>query len=822
MKHFISSTCYELKQAYSSLKQKPLFVFSVVSTMGITLGALLCVLTLTYVILIKPLPYPEQGQLYVAKHKIVNAKKETQKVAFSYPGLLHLYQSKSAFEQAAMLYYDQEVIRYGNNQALFHSTYVTPEFHQMLASPIAVGRIFESSESLGSNNPVAMLSYNTWQQNFNGSADVLEQTIDIRGVSYRIIGVLAENFIEPELAEIGRKTQVWLPWDFNSESTESRQNFGNIKNNFHFIGRLPTRTSQNQAQQLLTPLVSKQWQAGFVAKYDFFQGWSVVMQVQSLQTELLGDNKSISIMLLAGVVGLILIASTNIANLFLARTAENQHKMAIQTVIGANKKHLFKGVLAETSLLMFLSIILALVIANIGFTIMQRYLSDTLPRISELSLNFITLSSAVLIALAFTLFFTKLSTRMINNNTLNTALQNSGKGSGLQVSKKARYVLVASQITLAITLVFANVSLLKDAIKTIYTPIGFVTNNISALTLNFFSNEVTSEENSQLILAEIMKKLDALPQVKSITQTSSPIDGYGVKALTRHANSVKYIPHFKRIDERYFAFIEQPLLQGKNITRTDRKENNNVLIINQAFATQLNADGNVIGMQLSSIGEPDFKIIGIVKDIIIPGQTAFGSDDITLAVPRAYAPNSLHEQNFMLKTKEHQSVNRQQLAKVISEVDPRYSVFSFTAVDNILTKKLFTVITTAVTTLALTLITLFLASIGLYGILSYSTQMRKFEIGTRMAIGAKRSDLIRLIIQDNSQAILLGIGISVLLITGLVLGFSEQLSQYLTWQLIPLFLVTLGLVSLISFAACYLPLRQYINKPAVYSLRGSE
>jgi len=411
---------------------------------------------------------------------------------------------------------------------------------------------------------------------------------------------------------------------------------------------------------------------------------------------------------------------------------------------------------------------------------------------------------------------------MINNNALNTALQNSGKGTGLQVSKKAHYVLIASQVALATALVFANVSLLKDAIKTIYTPIGFVTHNISTLTLNVHSTEDLSKENTQPILAEIMKKLEALPQVKAITQASSPLNGYGIKALTRHGNSVKYIPYFKRIDEGYFAFIEQPLLQGKNISREDRQENHNVLVINEAFAKQLKANGDVIGMKLSSIGEPDFKIIGIVKDIIIPGQTAFGSDDITLAVPRAYAPNSLHEQNFMLNIKENQSVNRQLLAKVITEVDPSYSVFSFTAVNDILTKKLFTVITTAITTSALTIITLSLASIGLYGIISYSTQMRRFEIGTRMAIGAKRGDLIRLIIKDNSKAILLGIGISILTLIALSLGFSEQLEQYLTWQLIPLFLVTLGLVSLISFAACYLPLRQYINKPAMYSLKGSE
>jgi len=826
MKHFVNSTLYstlyEVKQAYLSLKRKPLFVFSVVSTMGITLGALLCVLTLAYVMLIKPLPYPEHDRLFVAEHKIINAKKETQTVAFSYPGLVHLYKSKAVFEQSAMIYYGQDVIISHDNQPLVNTTYVTPEFHQVLASPIAVGRMFEASEALDTNNPVAMLSYNTWQQEFDGSADILKQKITLSGVSYRIIGVLAKNFAEPKLAKMGRETKVWLPWDFNPERTEVRQNFGNIKSNFKFIGQLTKGTTQSQAQQLLTPLVSEHWQKGFVAKYNFFQGWSVDMQVRSLQEVILGDRESIAIMLLAGVIGVVLIACANISNLFMSRTAEKQRQMAIQAAIGASRKRLFKGAFAETSLLMFMSIILALVVAKIGFTIMQLYLAGVLPRINELSFNLITLGSAVFLTLAFAFFFAKLSVRIINYNALNTALQSSAKGSGLQVSKKTRQVLIASQVALATVLVFANISLLKDAIKTINTPIGFVTNNISTLILSFSSTDLLSEEETKPIMAEIMKKLEALPQVESISQGSSPLDGFGIKALTKHTDNVKYIPHFKRIDQRYFTLIEQQLLQGENITIGDRRDNNNVMIINQAFAKQLKADGDVIGMQLSSIGEPDFKIIGIVKDITIPGQTAFGSDDMAATVPRSYAPNSLNEQQFMLKIKAGQSVSRQQLGKLLAEVDSRYAVLNFNAASDILTKSLFTEITTAVTTAVLASLVFLLAGIGLYGVLNYGTQLRRFELGTRMAIGSKRKHLVSLIIGDNIKAVLVGFIGSVLLFAFSYIVLREYIQPLLNWQVLPMILVTLVLIILLTLFACYWPLRQYINKPAIFTLRGIE
>jgi predicted permease len=812
---------YQLKQAFLSLKQKPGFVFSIVSTMGITLGALLCVLTLAYLLLIEPLPYPEQDRLFVAEHKVLGDKKETKTVAYSYAGLVHLYKSKVAFEKATIMYYDQDVILSHLSQPLVNTTYATPELHQLLASTMATGRMFAASEALDTNNPVAMLSYNTWQNKYDGSVDILEQKMNIRGVSYRIIGVLAENFVEPTLAEIGRETQVWLPWDYNQTDQVSRKSFLSIKGNFKFIGQLKKGLSQSQAQQLLTPLVSERWQEG-VADMEFFKAWSIEMRVSSVKDVMLGESESIALMLLAGVIGLVLIACANISNLFIARTAEKQRQMAIQAAIGATKKQLFKGMFAETSLLMLMSIILALILAKGGFYLMQKYLGAVLPRVNELSLNQITLSCAALITIIFALFFAKLSTRIINYCELNASLQSSGKGSGLRVSTKTRQVLIASQVALATLLVFANFSLLKDAVKTINTPIGFTTNNISTLTLNFSSNPLSSEEEVIAIMAEIIEKLKTLPQVEAIAHGSSPLDGFGIKLLTKLDNNEGHSPYLKRIDHRYFKLIEQPLLQGENFTKLDSRDNNYLMIVNQAFAKQLTPDGDVVGMRLVSINEPEFKIIGIVKDIAIPGDTPFGSDDVAAPIPRAYVPDNLNDNKFILKIKADQSISRQQLGKLLAEVDARYSVFSFKSADDMLTQSLFTQITTAVTTTALTLITFFLAGIGLYGILSYSTQMRRFEIGTRMAIGAKRGDLILLIIKDNVKPIVFGLLLSLVILLSVYFFFSVELSSYITAQLAPLFLVTLVLISTLSLLACYLPLRRFINSPAINSLRGNE
>ena len=270
--------------------------------------------------------------------------------------------------------------------------------------------------------------------------------------------------------------------------------------------------------------------------------------------------------------------------------------------------------------------------------------------------------------------------------------------------------------------------------------------------------------------------------------------------------------------------IEQQILQGDNFTLADRQDRNSVMIVNQAFAKQLKADGDVIGMQIST-GQPDpFKIIAIVKDIAIPGDSAtdYDSDALDAGVPRAYVPNGLGRQHFMLKLKPGQSVSREQLGQLLSEVDARYSVFSFNSADDILTQSLFTEITTAVTTAVLASLVFLLAGIGLYGILSYGTQLRRFEIGARMAIGATRKHLLAMIINDNSKPVMIGFICSMLLFALAYLGLSEYIHPFLTWQVLPMIVATIVLIIMVTLFACYWPLREYINKPAIFSLRGSD
>jgi predicted permease len=809
----MSQFFYQQKQAWVSLKKKAGFVATVVTTMGTTLGALLCVLTLGYLLIVEPLPYPEQDKLYSVVHAIGDKTGETNATAFTYPGMIHLYKNQDVFESTALIQYGQDVLTSLPNQPRLSTGYVTPEWFELLGTEMQMGRLFESTEALDTFNPVAIVSYKTWQDEFDSAPDMLDKKVSFSGVSFRVIGVLGESFVEPQITQTGRDVGMWFPWDYNLD-VRMKERWGNISGALYFAGKLKDTLSAAQAEQIITPLVNDTWVENVVSM-PFFNGWAIEMQLESFQTAIVGDSQNTVYKLLAGVLGLVLIAFANIANLFMSRTAEQQRQLAIYAALGAKKHHLFRGLLAESGLLMSLSLLVALVVASLGFSLLQANLASELPRINELGVNYITFLASIILAFSFALLFAFLSSKMINYRALNSMLQASGKGTGVQVSKRFRQGLIVSQVAIATVLVFTNITLFKEAVDTITQPPGYTVDNMTQMSLSVSASEFPPEEEVAAAMVQLKKSLLALPQVESISQSSSVLDGFGLWALTAVASGENFTPENNSISHNYFTMIGQALLEGDYFSEADIKDRNRVMIVNDKFAKRLNPDGSALGLQISPGAEYEpFTITGVVKGAKMPAESE---------VPmRAYTPANLANTQMTLKLRDGQSIEPEQVVTAIKSVSSLYALFNLETLDSQKKRRLFTQYTTAATTATLAVITLFLASVGLYGILSYGTQMRRFELGTRMAIGAKRKDLVGLIVKDNLWVIVLGIASSIVVMLGIYIGYTEALLAYISVDLLPIFLTTILSIALLSLFACYWPLRQYINHPAIHSLRGSD
>jgi len=800
---------YQLKQAYLSLKQKPGFVFSVVSTMGITLGALLCVLTLAYVMLIKPLPYPDQERLYRVEHQLISNEGLVDGRAFTYPNLMHLYQQQTLFSQSALSYFDADVLTSNTNEPMVTISYVTPQWFEIFATKLEKGRAFSSSETLDTYHPVAILSYETWQTEFDGKKDILDEKISFAGNSYRVVGVTAKNNIELPLAGPGFNTQIYVPWDFNPFSEEQRKRWGNDDSGLSFIGKLKAEGSSTpsitQINHQLSTLINDNWQLQ-VSHQAFFKGWSIKLEASLLQSYLVGDSKRSVLLLIIGALGLVIIACANISNLFVSRTAERQQQLAIHAAIGASKGQLFQTILAEITLIMSLSMIVAQFITFAGFTALNFYLADFLPRVDELTLNAFSLSASFSLLLVLTLVFSYLCRNMINYRSLNSTLQSSGKGNGIQVSKRVRNILISSQIATATALIFINILLYTDAIELVDQPLGYETEQTFAAVLAVANIEENARSQK---ISELKAQLLSSPKIKAISQGMRP-SIFSTRAATLSANNHRYTLSGKDVDHQYFSLINQSIIEGDNFTEADIKDRTNVMVINDVFAKMIAPNGSAIGMKFMT----GRRVIGVVKSINIPGRN--------YAEPRFYYPASLARNMLLIKLHPQQTLSRTELVRELKGVSTQLSLFSYSSLTDYKNERLFSSIATAITTVVLAILTLLLSALGLYGILSYASHMRRFEIGTRLAIGAKGKDIIQMVLRDNANAIIIGVVLSLLILLGLYIGFNEQLHSYLSTEILPIFISTLSLILIISFFACYLPLRQYINKPAIHSLRGSD
>ena len=818
---------YQLKQAYLSLKQKPGFVFSIVATMGITLGALLCILTLAYVMLIKPLPYPEQDKLYVTSNEQINPQGQVMFEQFSYPAFMTLYDKQDVFSQAALVAHTKGVLLSQDDLPMMEATYVSPEWFELTGMPILIGRAFQSSEAVDTNNPVVVISYDTWINNFSADADILEKTINFNDISYRIVGVVGQRFIEPQVysyyfgVNYYRKTQLWFPLDFNSTQPEARNTWWPGLNG-KVVGKLSVEFTKSQAEQKLTTLINDGWLNAIIG-FEGFKGTTIKIALHDFKKVIIGDNRESVCFLLAGIIGLVVIAFTNIANLMTSRAVMQQRAIAIQAAIGAKQSKLFNVFFSEALLLISLSLLVAFFIAFFGFYLIEYYLGTALSRASEMTVNGFTLIISVMILFIFAWTFAKISAKSINNKVLSATINTSGKGTGNQLPPLFRQLLVVCQVTTASVLIFISMNLFKEAWNNINAPSYLNIEQVTALTLAPTQKSELSAKSALLELTLIKQKLAELPQVEIVSHSASPFAFFSLwwPGITEQESNEKHNMVYRIVDEHYFPLLQQSLLTGENFSRDDVRDFKKVMIVNDVLANKIAEQGQVLGKKVSFTDDHIYTIIGVVKGMKTPEESDIAE--------RAYLPRSavadlsaVEKMSMLIKLKDQQQLTRKQVIDIIKEVSPSFSVDKLQSLEDVRYQRLFNKIVTTITTALVSFLSLMLAGIGIYGILSYSIQIRRFEIGTRLAIGAKRKNIVKLIFKDNAGGVFIGIVASIFILLGLFISFDGHLNQYISLEMLPLFILTLSLILMVSSMACYLPLRKYINNPVIQSLKGSE
>lgn len=817
---------YQLKTAWQNLQRRRAFALSIVLTMSITLGILLNAAGLFYYLVLQPLPYPESERLYKVEQLQIDRSGLPNVNAFGYAGLMHLYQQQqqdqALFSSVGLAHYDDEVLVSHPAQPKLATSYITADFFQTLAAAPHLGQLFQPVSSPDLAEPVAILSYPAWQSLFSADPDIIGKVLSIRGNSYKVAGVLAADFTEPELSQSGRQTAIWLPWHFNPATPSIRSRWGDRVNPRIFIGKLKAEIPLQQAQQSLTELVNRTWQQE-VAAIPFYQGWRVEMKFNSLRQVIFGDSNLAAYLLLAAAVALLLIAIANIANLLLARAAERNKELALCAALGARPGQVRLILLSEIAVLMAFSALVGWGISLLGRWFIRHNLPDVLPLSGYDSMSYSALLLVIVVTLALAMLLVWCCTRLLNFGQLNyrqlqVHLASGGKGSTAQIPRSVRQALVYSQVAVAGCLLLVNLTFLLSAVSSIREQQVFATADLLSLDVRLNTPQPLAPEQYNALLSQLTTQLQQLPQVEAVSRAMSPlISASNTWSLIDERSQQTVLPQAQIVDEHFFDVTAQPLLTGQNFSTQQVQTADKMLIINDVLANRLYPDDSAVGQRLSfdlSAGpDASFTIIGVVQGLKKPGAAT--------VPPRVYRP-MYSGSSFTLALKPGQQLQKHQLMATLQRVSDMlviYQLDSFAQQKSNLLKSQYL---TAGAAIVLTLLSLLLAAVGLYGVIHYNVQLRVSEIGIRLALGANKHYIVRLFLRDNTLPFLAGLLSSILLLLA-VRGYLHQHVQHtLAQHLSVLLLLSAGGLLCLLLCALLLPLRKCLQQSPNQLIRTAQ
>ena len=812
MNRFIRHLKFELSLAKSALLKVPGFSATVIATLSVTLGVLICIFSLNHVLLVKALPYPNAEQLVVVQQSYADAAGDSYSGSQSAPGMLLWYKNQQVFDKFSLVFDHKQLVADHPDQPNALINFVMPEYFSLLTPVMHLGRVLNENEGLDSHQAVVVLSYQTWQKWYQSDVDIIGRKIMIGHVSYKVIGVTSENFIAPA-NRYNESPDFWLPWDYQGLNVE---HWGIMTRALNSIGQLKSGISKLQASAELGEMLNER----FIASESAENGDTAGAKIVSLKELIVGDSSKVALLLLSGVIGLLLIAVTNVTNLFLSRAAQKQRTMAIQAALGAKPNHLFIAMFAESLILSIISGALGLLVAGWGFVLLEELAARQLPLISELGIDYVTLMFTVFIVLVLAAIFAKLSSRVVNYDTLQVQLQSSGKGSGLQVSKQVRNFLIAMQVALA-TLLLAGASVvIEQALETVLHPLGFNEEDVYYLRVDrpkgaSYSPESLVEMN--LLTLSIKSELEKLPQVEKVSRSIKPVIFKGSNSMSLEDRNSKVIGSFafNMVDYNYFDVLELPLVQGRTFTeQKDPRYNINEIILSESLAHELAPNGDALGKIYQIQATQPLKVVGIAKDYYRPGMKG------DYGYQRYYMPYAAFEDfGFDIKLKKGGKLTRETVLPLLLKLNSKLRIRTVIShsqqhADLIYKHKL-----TAGLTIVLGLLSLLLAAAGIYGVLNYSTQMRRYELGIHLSLGAKTHRVRNMVMKESLLPVLLGMMISAVLSVGIFFVIRQQVSFTLSFNIVGI-LSVVPIMLTVAYVACYIPIQAAISQDPIKALRN--
>lgn len=783
------------RYALRQLRKKPGFTVTSVLTLAIGIGATTAIFSLVYAVLLRPLPFPQQDRLVWLSQQDHSTPRVTAE-ALSYPDYFDWRSQNHTLSGMASFRHGNTTLFRNNETQHLETEVVSANFFQVLGVTPLLGRDFRWEEEKAGNHAV-MLSYQLWQSAFGSAQDIVGRSVRLGDFGYIVAGVMPKGFQFPlEDPPPG----LWLSLAVDADGTNGKDAPTTQRgfDTLDVIGRLKPGITLQQAKADLGVIANN-----LALQYPDNNKWYTSALIEPELDHIIGDTKPALRVLFGAVALVLLIACANVAGLLLARGSQRSAEFALRTAIGASRSEIIRQLLSESVILSLCGGIAGIVFAGGMLKTTVSLLPVEIPRIGQVTINGTVLAFAVTVSVLTGILFGLLPAWRMSQIEPSSALR---EGVRSVTSGRARHNLqsglVIAQTAIGLVLLVGSGLLIRSFIHVLHVDPGFDSRHVLTARLGV-SFERYDHDKHYEFFEQVLAKLSAVPGVQSASagwplplsdnsaSVSIAIEGKPVAKGDEPSEALGVVM------PGYFGTMRIPLLSGRTFTEQDGFKSTAVIIINQAFAKKYFPGENPIGKHIRSelgdgvLDHPMREVIGVVGDTKHQGLTADAAPMYYLPYAQAVITNPY----IVIRSNGDSATLANAVRKTVAQMDTDVPVYQVSTLENYVSKS---AAQPRFQTLLLTCfagIALLLSAIGLYGLLSYIVVQQTFEMGLRMAIGAQRFDVLRMVLGRGLRLAAIGLAIG--------LAASVLLTNFLGHMLYgvkPLDPITFATVSVVLLA----------------------
>jgi predicted permease len=819
----------DLRHGWRLFYKNPAFSAVAVLTLALGVGANTAIFSIVDAVLLRSLPYRDPDRL--VRIFFNEPGVGLRDVRFSKPELDDLQTRADVFEDVSPIFEGSENLTGAGQPERLEGVNGSFSYFSMLGVTPQIGRLYGPQDFAPGFAPEVVISDGLWRRAYGADPNVLGRTLRLDNDPLTIIGVLPPGFRHPG-PTISGEPEVFGAGGFSADPFPKPMRGTRILVNG--IGRLKPGLTLAQAQARLTAMAA-QLRYDFPADYPPQAQWTI--EIQPLQETLVGKVRPMLLVLLGAVILIVFIVSLNIANLVLARASGRQQEMAVRLALGASRGRMVRQMLTES---MLLSLIggaagIATAVGTLGFIL--RFVPSNIPRLNEVRIDWMVLGFALLISILTGLVFGLAPALHAAKGALSSAIREGGRGSGYSTKTgRLRDVLIVSELAFAVILMVGAGLLLRTLRDLFQENPGF--NPTQVVTANIeLPNPNESEADPYLDIPrranfdrELLRRMKAIPGVElaAITEAlpgtntnPSAVGGVAIEGFAIEDRPVESSENLSaeriRISPDYFKVLQASLLRGRSFSEGDEDGKPLVAIIDESTAHKYWPSSDPLGRRVRfgrDSTKPWRTVVGIVKDIKNDGLDIDG-------VPHIYVStyqDSSKRLSVVLRTSLPATLLEPQIRHEIQSIDPGLPVFGVSSMNGVLDRSLASRRFSADLVGGFAGLAVLLASIGIYGLLAYMVGQRSREIGIRMALGARRDDILRMFLRKGVA--LAGVGI----FAGVVFSaFTASMMASLLYGVRPhdpvVFLIVPLLLLAVAALASYFPARRATNVNPMFALR---